>query len=63
MFHTEKSENALVIFYMELILFKLIIGLNFRIPRHLFAFHRIRISSIVLSLVLQKMPHRGNNSG
>ena len=37
--------------------------LNFRIPGHLFAFHWIRIGSIVLSLVLQKMPHRGNNSG
>ena len=33
-----------------------ILGLNCRIPRHLFASHRIRIASIVIDLVLQSTP-------
>ena len=38
-------------------------GLNCRITRDLFAFHRIRITSIISRLSLQRMPSRGNGSG
>ena len=43
--------------------FKFFLGLNCRIPCHLFACHWIRIASIVLCFVLQRTPTNENNGG